>query len=123
MDVQVLKLATKLGQAFQTTERARYFRIKYECRCLCVSVCVCVCVYVCVCACCTPSPKVTSIISSSTYCKNLLDEEVMEIKNYFLAISLSRKIWAAKVVLPWLVPQNRELFESSENCLRLPRTV
>ena len=34
-------------------------------------------------ACCTPSPKITSIIFSSTYCKNLLDEVVMGIKNYF----------------------------------------
>ena len=98
MDVQVLKLARKLGQAFQPTERADYFRIKYEYRCLCVSVCVCMCL--CLCACRTPSPKIASIISSSTYCKNLLDEVVMEIKNYFLTISLSRNISAAKVVLP-----------------------
>ena len=70
-------------------------------------ICVCMCVYVFVLtACCTPSPEISSIISSSAYCKNLLDEVVMEIKNYFLAISVSRKIWAAKVVLPWLAPQN-----------------
>ena len=47
-----------------------------------------------------------SPISSSTYCKNLLDEVVMGIVNYFLEISVFRKIWVAKVVLPWSTPQN-----------------
>ena len=100
MDVQVLEL-----------ERAHYFRIKYDCRCmcvcvLCVFVCVCACVLACVRAYCMPFLKITSIISSSTYCKSLLDEVVMEIKNYFLAILVFSKLWVAKVVLPWLAAQN-----------------
>ena len=103
MDVQVLKLARKLGQAFQPTERADYFRIKYECRCLCVSVCVCMCL----CACRTPSPKIASIISSSTYCKNLLDGG-------------ATMIGATK---PRTVRKFRELSQTSENCLKIPRTI
>ena len=110
MNVQVSKLARKLGQSLEPIKSAHYFGIKYDYRCLfvCVCVCVCVCVRVCVCAraCCTSFPKITSIISSSTYCKNLLDEVVMEVKNYLLAISVLTKIWVAKVVLPWLVAQN-----------------
>ena len=43
MDVQVLELARKLGQALEPIERAHYFRVKYDCRCVCVCVCVCVC--------------------------------------------------------------------------------
>ena len=43
---------------------------------------------------------------SPPYCKNLLDKVVMEIKNYFLAISIFSKIWVVKVVLPWLGAQN-----------------
>ena len=73
---------------------------------VCVCVCVCVCVVACVRAYCMSFPKITSIISSSTYCKSLLDEVVMEIKNYFLAILVFRKLWVAKVVLPWLAVQN-----------------
>ena len=40
---------------------------------------------VCACACCTFSPKITSIISSSTYYnyKNIRDEVIMDIKIIF----------------------------------------
>ena len=109
MNVQVPKLARKLGQALEPIKRVHYFGITYDYRCfvfVCVCVCVCVCMRVCARACCTSFPKITSIISSSTYCKNLLDEVVMKIKNYLLAISVLTKIWVTKVVLPWLVAQN-----------------
>ena len=65
-------------------------------------------VRVCLCACCTPSPKITSIISSFTYCKNLLDEVICGNHKIFFEISVFSKILVAKVVLPWL-PHTRPL--------------
>ena len=88
MYVQVLTLARKLGQALQLIKRAHYFRIKHDCRCLFVCVW---CVYVRARACCTSFPKITSIISSSAYCKNLLDEVVMESKLIFWQFQYSVK--------------------------------
>ena len=85
-------------------------------------------VFVCLCSCCTPSPKITSMISSSTYCKNLLDEMVMESK-----IEKKKK---KRLKLPRIVWEFQELFKTyencltlqelsknSENCLNFPRTV
>ena len=53
MNVQVPKLARKLGQALEPIKRVHYFGITYDYRCfvfvfVCVFVCVCVCVYACV---------------------------------------------------------------------------
>ena len=44
MNVQVSKLARKLGQSLEPIKSAHYFGIKYDYRCLFVCVCVCVCV-------------------------------------------------------------------------------
>ena len=43
MNVQVSKLARKLGQSLEPIKSAHYFGIKYDYRCLFVCVCVCVC--------------------------------------------------------------------------------
>ena len=82
MDVQVMKLARKLGQAHWTYP---LFSDEVWAQ---VRACVRACVRVLY-----ASSKITSIISSSTRCKNLLDEVVMEIKNYCLAIWKFGSLW------------------------------
>ena len=69
---------------------------------VCVCVCVCVCACACWSVCYTHSSQIAFTISSSPYCRKLLDEVVKKIKIYSLVISVIWKIWVANVVLLWL---------------------